>query len=314
MTKIPENFKEIMVKNYGSKVENWVNALPNLLSKSEEIFNIHHLRPFEDLSYNYVADGMVGHLPVVLKLSFEKEALKREKDVLKAFEGRGTVRVLDYNEKLGALLLEKVVPGKSLANMGEDQKEVKQFCQVFKRLHQTQVNVNSEGVPTLVEWFAALKRYREIEGTTGDIPEEEMTLAEILLEELIQTTIDPVLMHGDLHHGNILENQGGGWKVIDPKGLFGDIHFETIQYLLNYIDRQGDPDIVLERRIQWMSSYLNLDQMRIIKWGVVRGILEACWALENGEDLDKGLEITNRFRRRLRLLAEVKEIDNNCYF
>lgn len=307
MTKIPKNFKELMVKNYGSKVENWVSALTDLLSKSEAIFGVHHLRPFDDLSYNYVAEGMVGGLPVVLKLSFEKESLRKEKDVLKAFEERGGVRVLDYNEELGALLLEKVVPGKSLADIGNDQKEVEQFCHVFHRLHQKQDSINSEGVPTLVEWFSALGRYRKNEGTTGVIPEEEMILVEQLLEELIQTTITPVLIHGDLHHGNILKNQGGGWKVIDPKGLFGDIHFETIQYLLNYIDRHADPDTVLERRIRWMSSYLNLNQIRITKWGIVRGVLEACWALENGEEPNNGLEITNRFKMRLRSLVKSEE-------
>lgn len=106
-----------------------------------------------------------------------------------------------------------------------------------------------------------------------------------------------MLIHGDLHHENILQNGDGGWAVIDPKGIIGDVYFETIQYLLNYVDRDGDCDTVLSRRVAIISERLSLDRSRIARWGIARGVLEACWAVEGGADWKEGIDISERFTR-----------------
>ncbi|WP_208559496.1 hypothetical protein [Marinilactibacillus kalidii] len=53
-----------------------------------------------------------------------------------------------------------------------------------------------------------------------------------------------------------------------------------------------------------MSSQLNLNRERMIKWGIVRGMLEACWALESSGDFKNGLEIMERFKRQLNVSAD----------
>ncbi|MFL2079777.1 hypothetical protein [Marinilactibacillus psychrotolerans] len=110
MSKISEEFLEIMIKNFGEGVNDWVQKLPDLISECEHKFGIKIEKPFDNLSYNYVAEGTKDDRSVVLKLSFLKEDLEKEVRVLNAFQGRSVVEVIEYDEGLGALLMEQVVP------------------------------------------------------------------------------------------------------------------------------------------------------------------------------------------------------------
>ena len=118
------------------------------------------------------------------------------------------------------------------------------------------------------------------------------------LTNLASSNGETELLHGDLHHDNILHD-GGEWVVIDPKGIIGDPHFDVIQYLLNYPGRGGDPEAVLARRMAMMTEQLTLDAQRIAMWGIAKGILDACWALEDGADWRSGLHTAERFERWL---------------
>nr|WP_067617918.1 aminoglycoside phosphotransferase family protein [Alicyclobacillus acidiphilus] len=128
-------------------------------------------------------------------------------------------------------------------------------------------------------------------------------MAEAKLAHLLRTTTCQTLLHGDLHHENILRQGLDDWVVIDPKGILGDPHFDTIQFLLNDTERDGDADVVLARRVGEMAKRLHLDPARIGWWGVVRGALEACWALNGGGGdggAGDGIAISERFARMLR--------------
>ncbi|GFN31968.1 aminoglycoside phosphotransferase family protein [Paenibacillus xylaniclasticus] len=299
MTRIPDNFREQMVNVYGSRVEEWVRSLPDLISKCEAQFGIRVEEPFENLSYNYIAHGINGEgRPIVLKLSFEKDELVKEIRTLTLFAGRGAVQVIEWNDTLGAAVLERVLPGTPLSATLDDREATEVFCEVFRRLRHSIVAEEGD-FHTLRGWFGALVRYRDRFGTEGPLPEHWVVRAEETLEELLRTTTETVLIHGDLHHGNILRHGDGGWAVIDPKGMIGDVHFETIQYLLNYVDRDGDCDTVLCRRVAMISERLSLDRSRIARWGIARGVLEACWSIEGGADWKKGIDISERFARLL---------------
>ncbi len=100
----------------------------------------------------------------------------------------------------------------------------------------------------------------------GPLPGGWVERARDTLAELVSSTGESVLLHGDLHHDNILlrgaPDGAVEWAVIDPKGIVGDVHFDVIQYLLNH---------------------------------PARGVLEACWSLKNGGDWSEGIRIAHRF-------------------
>ncbi|MFL2077162.1 hypothetical protein [Marinilactibacillus psychrotolerans] len=101
MSKVSEEFLEMMIKTYGKTVSDWVQKLPVLIAECELKFVIKIEKSFENLSYNYVAEGTKDDRSVVLKLSFLKEDLEKEVRVLNAFQGRSVVEVIEYDEVLG---------------------------------------------------------------------------------------------------------------------------------------------------------------------------------------------------------------------
>lgn len=302
MIVIPETFIERMHELYGKQGVAWSEALPGLITDCASRFDFSPKAPFSNLSYNFVlrakrSDGK----PTVLKSSFMKDELSREISVLRAYEGRGAVHVLDADEEWGMALLEGADPGTPLSTIEDNASATDIFCEVFRRLHLPAPTGSL--YPSMKQHFAAIERYRERfddVNTAAPLPESWVENAEECLAYLITTTRENLLLHGDLHHENILRQGEEQWVVIDPKGIIGDIHFDTIQYLLNYVDRGGDCEQVLRDRIAIIADRLGLDPRRIAMWGVARGVLEACWTIEDGgTDWHRGIQITERFAKCL---------------
>ncbi|GIP19737.1 aminoglycoside phosphotransferase family protein [Paenibacillus sp. J22TS3] len=302
MIVIPDTFIERINELYGEQGVAWSEALPGLLNDYASRFDFTPESPFPNLTYNFVLRAKLnGGKPVVLKSSFMKDELSREVSVLRAYQGRGAIHVLDADEELGMVLLEGANPGTPLSTIEDDERATDIFCKVFRRLHLPAPTGSL--YPSIRQHFAAIERYRERfddVNIAAPLPESWVENAEECLAYLITTTIENHLLHGDLHHDNILRQGEEQWVVIDPKGLIGDIHFDTIQYLLNYEDRGGDCEQVLRGRIAIMADRLGLDPRRIAMWGVARGVLEACWTIENGgTDWHRGIQITERFAKCL---------------
>ncbi|WP_171681561.1 aminoglycoside phosphotransferase family protein [Paenibacillus planticolens] len=302
MIVIPDTFIKRMQELHGEQGVAWSEALPRLIDECANRFNFNPQDPFPNLSYNFVlratrSDGK----RVVLKSSFMKGELSREVSVLRAFEGRGVIHVLDADEDWGVVLLEGAEPGMPLSTIEKDALATDIFCQVFRRLHLSPPTGSL--YPSMKQHFAAIERYRDRftdMNVDGPLPPSWVENAEECLEYLIATTSENFLLHGDLHHDNILRQGEEKWAVIDPKGIVGDIHFDTIQYLLNYENRGGDCELVLRDRIAIMADRLGLDPRRIAMWGVARGVLEACWTIEDGgTDWHRGIQITERFAKFL---------------
>lgn len=298
MTLVPGDFAMRMNDLYGQKGDTWSDALPGLLERCESRFGIRLESPFSNLSWNLILKATkVNGTPVVLKIGVLKEELSRESSALHAYAGRGAIEVLDTDDDLGALLLEHVDPGTPLSAIEDDEVATGIFCGVFKRLY---CPMSGGRYTSIKDHFSAIERYRDrvSDGAVARLPEHLVQRAEYVLAYLISSTRESVLLHGDLHHDNILRQRESEWVVIDPKGVVGDRHFDTIQYLLNYVDRGGDSHTVLARRIAMITDRLSLDPRRIAMWGIARGILEACWSIEDGKtDWDKGVQIAERFAK-----------------
>ena len=84
-----------------------------------------------------------------------------------------------------------------------------------------------------------------------------------------------MLLHGDLHHDNILQNSGS-WLAVDPKGYIGDPAFEPAAYLCNPIPellQENRPREIIENRIRICSDELGIDAQRITEWVYAKPIL-----------------------------------------
>jgi streptomycin 6-kinase len=105
-----------------------------------------------------------------------------------------------------------------------------------------------------------------------------------LFGELLPSQGPPVVLHGDLHHFNILR-AGDGWRAIDPKGLVGDPAYDCAALLFNPWDslpRGPQLPRTLARRIAILADTLGLDRERIHGWALAQSVLSAWWSYDDG--------------------------------
>ncbi|HEX8116430.1 MAG TPA: aminoglycoside phosphotransferase family protein, partial [Pyrinomonadaceae bacterium] len=122
----------------------------------------------------------------------------------------------------------------------------------------------------------------------GPFPPRLFEEAESLFAELLKTSAPPVLLHGDLHQGNILAAARDPWLAIDPNGLVAEPAYEVGALLRNPLPqllRHPDPVRLTERRIAQLSDELNLEPARVRGWGLAQAVLSEWWTVEDGEEL-----------------------------
>ncbi len=117
--------------------------------------------------------------------------------------------------------------------------------------------------------------------------EESLRAAEAaVFAELCDSAGEAVVLHGDLHHENILRS-GDGWVAIDPVGVVGEREYEVGALMHNpwpgLLDLP-DPGRVLARRLDILTERLELDGSRLRAWAWATAVLSAAWSVEAGED------------------------------
>lgn len=116
--------------------------------------------------------------------------------------------------------------------------------------------------------------------------------AAVIAERLLSDPHDIRVLHGDLHHDNILLGERG-WLVIDPKGLLGDPAFDAANLFYNPLYRH---DLSLDpERIAYMAETFarTLGQRpdAILDHAIAWGCLSSSWHAEDKNDEDEQSEL-----------------------
>jgi len=258
-------------------------------------------RPISKLSYNYLefAHSPI-HGPVVLKIGFPNPEISTEIKALAYFhDQRGSVRLLDWDLDQGALLLERILPGRDLTTIADDQEATRIAAQSMVSLRASPPG--SDDFPTMEQWCEGFIRYQtSFNASSGLIPYPLFDLAAGLARELLQSPQEQYFLHGDLHHSNLLCREDGSWVAIDPKGVIGEFACEAGPYLFNPVpDLLLSPNLegVLMRRLEILAAVTGLDKDRLAAWSFCRGVLAAIWSAEEGaQDLAYWVKISQAAR------------------
>jgi streptomycin 6-kinase len=239
--------------------------------------------PFQDMSFNYVAPATRSDgSEVVLKVGVPNPELVTEIAALKIFNGNGAVALYKADPELGALLLERLRPGKPVFNMSDDEDATSVASEVIRKLQKSLSNHND--FPTVGDWFQGFQRLRKkFGGETGPFLNEFIDKAEGMSHDLLTSMETLTLLHGDLHHWNILSSERDQWLAIDPKGVIGEPEYETGAWIRNPfpdILEMSNPDRMIAQRIDQFSEELGFDRKRIYGWGFSQAVLAAYWSYE----------------------------------
>lgn len=252
----------------------------------------------KDMHTAYMVSGLRDDQPIVLKISPDEATLSQEAAALKYFEGAGIAKL--HDSVAGALLLEQISPGESLASHfpKQDTDATKIFCDVITLLHQAyapRTHTIKLGFPHIRDWLKALDEAQEC------INLYYLKKARKIRDYLLETSAAPILLHGDLHHFNILKHHEH-WIAIDPKGVMGEPCYDVAAFIRNPISTLFDvPDIglLLNRRIDQCAALLGFDRHRILLWCFVQTVLCWVWALEDFVDPKNYIRLIKIFDRML---------------
>jgi len=178
------------------------------------------------------------------------------------------VRLLEADDDLGAMLLERCQPGTPLRSLPEPEQDPV-ISGLLRRLWRA---------PSPPHPFrplsAMLKCWSdETQAQADQWPDAGLVREGLrLFEELPRTAPVEVLLATDLHAGNVLRAEREPWLAIDPKPFLGDPAYDSTQHLLNCDARlRRDPHGTIRR----MSDLLGLDPERIRLWTFARAAAES---------------------------------------
>lgn len=236
--------------------------------------------PFHDATAAWVAPAVrADGAAAVLKLSMPHMEAAQEIEGLRFWNGNPTVLLLDADDKLGAMLLERCEPGTTLSAKPETEQDAV-IATTAKRLRQT---------PALPD-----KRFRHLSEMIAFWCEETLAQEQFwpdaalvregldMLQHLAAPAASDVVLATDLHAGNVLRAQREPWLVIDPKPFIGDPAYELAQHLQVCEGRLHADPFGLIRRV---ADLAEVDAERLRLWTFARA------AADPREDWSKALWI-----------------------
>lgn len=284
---VPEEFARRMAATFGPDGSAWLEELPGLLAWAADRWGLRVGAPFA-LSYNYVAAATrADGAAVVLKLGVPREEIDTEIAALRLYDGAGAARLLEADAERGALLLERLEPGTMLSSLEatDDEAATAAAAAVMRQIWHRPPE--GHGFPLVEQWAGGLGELREqFGGTTGPFPRGLVERAEGLFAELLPSQGERVVLHGDLHHYNILAAERAPWLAIDPKGVLGERAYEVGALLRNptpQISRRPELRRVLGRRLDQLCEALELDRERTLGWALAQVVLAAWWSYDEGD-------------------------------
>jgi AraC-like DNA-binding protein len=238
----------------------------------------------------------------VLKM-YDHDELEREYNALLEFNGSGKryVKALGYehgDRSWGAMLIKRIFPGEKLSDEPSLEKRLEVYSELFRELHIVPENpdvygsythgVNCIGMPDEIlfgdrepedsDEIKLKEAYPELYPHRLKAQEIYFKLASVYDKKL--------LIHGNLHSGNILSCGEGKYKVIEPVGIVGDPVFdiggiifseccwfgkkiaepEKAEIIINYLEKSLNiPDKIL-RQIFYLTTVMsrvwNIDRVK----------------------------------------------------
>jgi streptomycin 6-kinase len=138
-TQSMSEFERIIAKTYGKQGEQWLADLPQLVEKLATKWGLSDLQSVENLYFNYVLTGFRGTQPIILKICLDLDETQEELYALQVLAGSSLVSVLEADAKVGALLLEQIMPGTTFHTtfLEQDEEATQILCdlmQAFPRI------------------------------------------------------------------------------------------------------------------------------------------------------------------------------------
>lgn len=303
---IPQLVRE-RASNNGLAGRRWLAGLPDLVADLAERWQLELAEAFTGGSASYVvaatdATGRACVLKIGMPLDMhERDDFARSVRVHRLAGGRGCVALLDHDEAVSAMLLERLGPNLHALGLGltDVLDAIATTLSTFWRPVPDDVDLPTMG--DQAEWLL-----RFIETTWDEVgrPVERAVVDRALaLCETGAERFDPsraVLVHGDAHGWNTLATGDGTFKFVDPEGLCADREYDLSVAMREYNGPllAGDTPRLVRERAEFLADRCGVDPQAVWEWGFVERVSTG---LANIRDFDNddGLAFLEVARRCL---------------
>lgn len=260
----------------------WVRELPSLVDRQCRRWQLR-------------VDGVVMHgsnalvVPVrrageslALRLAPPGDDVAAEASALRAWRGAEVVELVEVDEAHGALLLERLDGGRSLAT--EPIREAVAVLGGLARRLAVPIDANVRSTADVAR--SELGRFEaDWERLGGPTPREQLTAALRSAETLARSRPASTAVDGDLHFEQVLAGRRAPWIVVDPVLLRGDPEYDLGRVLWSRRDEAPTDDDVIELFDVFVAE-AGVPRERAADWVVVRAMSYLLWGLERGLTLD----------------------------
>jgi streptomycin 6-kinase len=202
------------------------------------------------------------------------------------FGGNGAIRVIEHSDQ--AFLLEYAAGPdlKSLVQQGNDAQATAIIADTLNQLHKQKSQISTDTFTPLKKWFRSLDTHAQMGVDSFYVQ------AANIAERLLAHPQDICVLHGDIHHENILYSQRG-WLAIDPKGLYGERTYDAANTLFNPF---GMDELVLNearllKNAEILARSMKINMQRLLQFTFAYSALSASWSLEDNQNPAIALKI-----------------------
>jgi streptomycin 6-kinase len=225
---------------------------------------------------------MANGTEAVLKVSptgGEQDAVNElEAYALRRWGGQGAVTLFDADPALGALLIERCVPGHTIDALPDDEMVVA-GCELAHRLRRAPDADDERTLPNALA--DAARRAARLDDALDALgaalsPQARRAIKHAHAE--VAGAGGVVVCHGDLNPGNVLAAERMDWLAVDPLPVRAPPAYDAASLVWSkrpWLLAEPDPAAILDGRVALAATALGAEPREVCAWTLVRltGIL-----------------------------------------
>ncbi|HUC12867.1 MAG TPA: aminoglycoside phosphotransferase family protein [Acidimicrobiales bacterium] len=251
--------------------EGWLAELPVLVARVAASWQIEVDEPFRpggETAWVAPARDHMGK-ESVLKVCWPHPEAAHEADGLRSWGGAGAVRLYraDKLAEATVLLLERCRPGTQLRSSPPKEHDLVVSSLLRRLWREPPPDHRFRPLSDMCDYWA--ERYESRARSERSCLPSPLAKEGIRLLRELSRGGGTLLLHTDLHAGNVLAAEREPWLAIDPKPHIGDPTYDVTQHIFNGVFIEGlDAGAVASR----MASLLDLDLDRALLWLFARAV------------------------------------------
>jgi streptomycin 6-kinase len=249
----------------------WLERLPEVIEELRLRWQLDLGSPFDgpEVSAAWVAPARRrDSTSVVFKVSMPHLEADHEAAGLRFWDGHPTVQLLDADDGLSALLLERCDPGPWLRAIPEEEQDHVLADLLPAMWRPPDERLGFRSLSAMIELWVEETRQNEEHRPDPALVREGLVMFEALAAD---DSEGGVLLGTDVHAGNVLRAKRSPWLVIDPKPFVGDPAYDATQHLMNCEARMRGAAL---STIQRFAGLLGVDADRVRRWMFARAAAE----------------------------------------